>query len=211
MDKEFMTVVIKQCSAFFLGLSEYCNDYLQDLDGQTAGTGKGSKSLKTGNGQYPGGKGKGKKTKKNKADIDPDQPRKPSTPFFQFCAHRRDAIKAQYPKFSATEITQLISKEWKELPKERIQFYQDSYKQMYADYKVRFQAYLDKKAGKVPVPVVEVVKPSVKKDENLEDAVLGKRNFLEESDDGEEEGDDSASSGGSGNSGADDDDDEDDA
>jgi hypothetical protein len=142
MDKEFMTVVIKQCSSFFLGLSEYCNDYLRDLEGENpSDTPNKNKTLKTGTGQYPGGKAPKKKTKKNKADIDPDQPRKPSTPFFQFCAHRRDAIKAQYPKFSVTEITQLISKEWKELPRERIQYYQDTYKTMYADYKVRFQAY----------------------------------------------------------------------
>lgn len=137
-----MTVVIKQCSSFFMGLSEYCNDYLRDLEGENPSTPPNpSKTLKTGTGQYPGGKAGKKKAKKNKADIDPDQPRKPSTPFFQFCAHRRDAIKAQYPKFSATEITQLISKEWKELPRERIQYYQDTYKTMYADYKVRFQAF----------------------------------------------------------------------
>ena len=146
-----MTVVIKQCSNFFLGLSEYCNDYLNDLEAGNDGqmnhsTGKKLKTSAQGEFIATQG-GKGKREKKAKAVIDPDMPRKPITPFFQFCAHRRDKIKAQYPKFSATEITQLISKEWKELPKEKIQAYQDKYKDMYREYKIKIEEYNHKKAG----------------------------------------------------------------
>ena len=105
-----------------------------------------SKGGKLGGKGGKGGNGS-KRSKKSKADVDPNMPKKPNTPFFQFCAHRRDAIKAQYPKFSATEITQLISKEWKELPRERIQEYQDKYKDMYREYKVKIEDYNAGKLG----------------------------------------------------------------
>ena len=139
-----MKVVIKQCSNFFLGLSEYCDDYLTELEKQNGSM--PNKKLKTSSGGITtqNNKQSSKKTKKAKEKVDPNMPKRPATAFFQFCASRKDKIKQQYPNFSATEITQLISKEWRELPQDKIVYYQDKYKEMYKDYKKKYDEY---KAG----------------------------------------------------------------
>ena len=122
MDSEFMKVVIKQCSNLFQGLSEYCDDYQLELEKNNGNM--PNKKFKTNRGQINNATKKqaSKRTKKVKEKVDPNMPKRPATAFFQFCASRKDKIKQQYPNFSATEITQLISKEWRELPQEKVVF-----------------------------------------------------------------------------------------
>ena len=196
-DNEFQKVVIKQCSNFFLGLSEYCLEYLDQMNkggglniAKKRNTKGGSSSANTQSGKAPN-----RRSKKNKDLVDPNCPRKPPTSFFQFCASRKEKVKEQYPNFSATEIAQQLSKEWRELPEERSTYFKNKYKDMYADYKLRFADYQEKKVAVVTVPTKA-------KEVNVDDELLKKRDKVEDenqveeseeaqgSDDEEGEGDD---------------------
>ena len=88
--------------------------------------------------------GKPKKKKKEK-NSDADRPKKPLTPFFIFFMKRRDEIKTEYPNFNATDITELLGKEWRNLPEKDKTFYQDEFTKKYEQYKQELKEYFETK------------------------------------------------------------------
>ena len=146
MDSEFMKVVIKQCSNFFLGLSEYCDEYLNnglEGGGEDANGHKPGKKLKTSgkDGRMSGNMATPEKKKRKRKPVDPNAPPRPTTAFFHFCATRREKLKQQYPGFSATEMTSVMGKEWRELSQEKLEFYQNRYKDELTAYKIKLAEY----------------------------------------------------------------------
>ena len=61
-----------------------------------------------------GGWPKGKKRKKVARDV--NAPRQPLTGYVRFLNERREAVRAQHPGLSFSEITKLLGAEWTKLP-----------------------------------------------------------------------------------------------
>ena len=115
--------------------------------------------------------GKGKKSKsgdddadgaddqppqKKKPVRDPNAPKKPLTVFFAYSAYVRQELRdaraqAGLPPLSSTEITQEISKKWKNLSDEEKEKWKQAYNVELENYQVEKQKYLEaKKNGTLP-------------------------------------------------------------
>lgn len=86
-----------------------------------------------------------KPKKKSKKNTDADKPKKPLTPFFIFFMKRRDEIKNEYPNFNATDITELLGKEWRNLTEKEKNFYQEEFTKKYEHYKKDLKDYYESK------------------------------------------------------------------
>ncbi|AMD19018.1 HBR117Wp [Eremothecium sinecaudum] len=94
---------------------------------------------------------------KKKQERDPNAPKKPLTVFFAYSAYVRQALReerqrAGLPPLSSTEITQEISKKWKELSDTEKDKWKQAYTSELANYQREKQKYLEaKKNGILPV------------------------------------------------------------
>ena len=77
--------------------------------------------------------------------ADADKPKKPLTPFFIFFMKRRDEIKTEYPNFNATDITELLGKEWRNLSDKEKNYYQEEFTKKYEHYKKDLKDYYESK------------------------------------------------------------------
>lgn len=93
---------------------------------------------------------------KKKAERDPYAPKKPLTVFFAYSAFVRQELRdarqrAGLPPLSSTEITQEISKKWKELSDEEKEKWKQAYNVELVHYQSEKQKYLEaKKNGTLP-------------------------------------------------------------
>ena len=93
---------------------------------------------------------------KKKPERDPNAPKKPLTVFFAYSAYVRQELrdarqKAGLPPLSSTEITQEISKKWKELSEEEKETWKKAYNIELSHYQKAKQEYLEaKKNGTLP-------------------------------------------------------------
>lgn len=98
---------------------------------------------------------KARSTKKQ--ERDPNAPKKPLTVFFAYSAYVRQALReerqiAGLPPLSSTEITQEISKKWKELDDSEKDKWKQAYNAELENYQREKQKYLEaKKDGTLPV------------------------------------------------------------
>ncbi|AET39269.1 Hmo1p Ecym_4194 [Eremothecium cymbalariae DBVPG len=94
---------------------------------------------------------------KKKQERDPNAPKKPLTVFFAYSAYVRQALReerqrAGLPPLSSTEITQEISKKWKELSDSEKDKWKQAYTTELGNYQREKQKYLEaKKNGIIPV------------------------------------------------------------
>lgn len=94
---------------------------------------------------------------RKKAERDPNAPKKPLTVFFAYSAFVRQELRdarqrAGLPPLSSTEITQEISKKWKELSDDEKEKWKQAYNVELVHYQSEKQKYLEaKKNGTVPV------------------------------------------------------------
>lgn len=58
---------------------------------------------------------------------------------------RRDEIKNDYPGFNATDITELLGKEWRNLSEKEKNFYQEEFTKKYEHYKKELKDYYESK------------------------------------------------------------------
>lgn len=93
---------------------------------------------------------------KKRAERDPNAPKKPLTVFFAYSAFVRQELRdsrqrAGLPPLSSTEITQEISKKWKELSDAEKEKWKQAYSVELEHYQLEKQKYLEaKKNGTVP-------------------------------------------------------------
>ncbi|CAR26885.1 hypothetical protein ZYGR_0I01570 [Zygosaccharomyces rouxii] len=93
---------------------------------------------------------------KKKAERDPNAPKKPLTVFFAYSAFVRQELRDQrqragLPPLSSTEITQEISKKWKELSDAEKEKWKQAYSVELEHYQMEKQKYLEaKKNGTAP-------------------------------------------------------------
>lgn len=153
-DNDFNKMIVKQCSNFFLGLSHFCLDYLEKIEQEGNGydnaNNGGRKSQKnnrqTKQGQSPNNEsatnqGNRRGPAKKKRIIDPNMPKKPSTSFFLFRASISQKIKQEHQKATATDIAQLVSKEWRELPASKLKYWKDQYDENAKIYRIKVEEY----------------------------------------------------------------------
>lgn len=93
---------------------------------------------------------------RKKAERDPNAPKKPLTVFFAYSAFVRQELRDQrqragLPPLSSTEITQEISKKWKELSEAEKEKWKQAYSVELGHYQMEKQRYLEaKKNGTAP-------------------------------------------------------------
>ena len=163
MDKEeFMEAIILQFAKFFRQLATYCEDNAENL--ANAQKSPGSKTKKP-----------TKKKKRAKKIVDPDKPKKPLTPFFTYFMEHRERVKEGNPTFSATEVTEELGKQWKELDEATKKGYKDTFSSNFDKYKLELETYYKKKG----------IDPKQEKEKNKEaaavsesESTLGKRKAL---------------------------------
>ena len=80
-------------------------------------------------------------SKKSRKKKDPDQPKRPLTAYFLFCAAHRDEIKEKNPSAKFGEIGKLLSEQWKSASKAEKDKYEkqaneekEKYKKLKAEY-----------------------------------------------------------------------------
>lgn len=193
--KAFMHSIIKQCSTFFLGLHKYCEEYAEKNIGADKNF---SKKKKGGQGEKNGVSGslsKAKKKKKEKS-TDPNKPKKPLTPFFLYFKKRHEEIRTEFPNFNATDITEQVGKEWRNLSEKEQTFYKDEFSKNYNVYLTEKKLYEEtKKAGEGEKKKVSPADKTPKKDSEsaTQEGDLGKRADFpgnsEEDDEADEEAD----------------------
>lgn len=121
---------------------------------------------------------------------------------------RRDEIKNEYPNFNATDITELLGKEWRNLSEKDKNFYQEEFTKKYEHYKKELKDYYESKgidpstikSEKKKVYTLLRQKKKGEIDSVVEDAELGKRgNFIDatEEDDDNDEGEEENADDGS--------------
>ncbi|QLQ82324.1 hypothetical protein HG537_0H00850 [Torulaspora globosa] len=97
-----------------------------------------------------------KQASKKKVERDPNAPKKPLTVFFAYSAFVRQELRdarqrAGLPPLSSTEITQEISKKWKELSEDEKEKWKQAYNVELVHYQTEKQKYLEaKKNGTLP-------------------------------------------------------------
>ena len=97
------------------------------------------------------------KPAKKKVERDPNAPKKPLTVFFAYSAYVRQALRqerqnAGLPPLSSTEITQDISKKWKELSDSEKEKWKKAYNVELESYQREKAKYIEqKKNGTLPV------------------------------------------------------------
>lgn len=101
------------------------------------------------------------KAVRRKIERDPNAPKKPLTVFFAYSAYvrqelREDRQKAGLPPLSSTEITQEISKKWKELSDNEKEKWKQAYNVELENYQREKSKYLEaKKNGTLPPASLE--------------------------------------------------------
>lgn len=84
-----------------------------------------------------------------KTPKDPNAPKKPTTAYIRYFQDRKPYYMLQNPNMPITEITKLIGREWKELPKEKQQYFLDKAIQDKERYRLENNKYLIKKKNDV--------------------------------------------------------------
>lgn len=87
--------------------------------------------------------------KRLKSPKDPNAPKKPTTAYIRYFQDRKPYYMLQNPNMPITEITKLIGREWKELPKEKQQYFLDKAIQDKERYRQENNKYLIKKKNEV--------------------------------------------------------------
>lgn len=120
---------------------------------------------------------------KKKQERDPNAPKKPLTVFFAYSAYVRQALredrqKAGLPPLSSTEITQEISKKWKELGDSEKDKWKQAYHAELENYQKEKQKYLEaKKNGtftvqdgpnSAPVPIPEYLQGGIEDEDEFQ-------------------------------------------
>ena len=129
---------------------------------------------------------------KKRQERDPNAPKKPLTVFFAYSAYVRQALREErqrtgLPPLSSTEITQEISKKWKELSDSEKDKWKQAYTAELENYQREKQKYLEAKKNGImhvydgpnsaPVPIPEYLQSAEDSFEPLPE----KRSYEEES------------------------------
>jgi len=94
------------------------------------------------------GSGRGRRTKgdKDKAPRDPNLPKRPQNPFFQFCKEKRDVVaqdvyKNQGVNLTKKELTKILANQWNSLnPTEKL-IYNERFEEEKAGYTIKMEVY----------------------------------------------------------------------
>ncbi|KAG4093784.1 HMG-box [Neocallimastix lanati (nom. inval.)] len=86
------------------------------------------------------------KHQRKKQKVDPLAPKKPANAFFRFCQHQRKDMNSQINQIksedsSNSDITKILSNQWKQLPQEEKQIYYDLYEKDKIRYEKEMEVY----------------------------------------------------------------------
>jgi len=109
---------------------------------------KDKKVKKSGNSDEPGPSGRGRKPKseKEKPARDPNLPKRPQNPFFQFCKEKRDAVSHELLQINGVnptkkELTKLLASQWNSLDSSEKTIYNERFEAEKAGYNIKMEAY----------------------------------------------------------------------
>ncbi|ORX93383.1 HMG-box [Basidiobolus meristosporus CBS 931.73] len=76
-----------------------------------------------------------------KAPKDPNAPKKPFTPYIQFCNEERERIRKEHPTYTSQDVSRELGTAWKALTDADKEIYMKKYEQENAAYKVELEEY----------------------------------------------------------------------
>jgi len=91
-------------------------------------------------------KGRKIKAEKDKQSRDPNLPKRPQNPFFQYCKEQRECVsRDEYEKegtqLSKKELTKLLAQKWNALNSDQKQIYTDRFEEERAGYNIKMETY----------------------------------------------------------------------
>merc|ERR1719341_3042162 len=91
-------------------------------------------------------KGRKMKAEKDKQSRDPNLPKRPQNPFFQYCKEQRDVVaqdvfKNQGINLTKKELTKILANQWNSLDADQKQIYTDRFEEERAGYTVKMEVY----------------------------------------------------------------------
>ncbi|KAL7664460.1 HMG box domain-containing protein [[Candida] zeylanoides] len=101
------------------------------------------------------------KKKRKKVEKDPNAPKKPLTMYFAYSFFHRDKIREErkkndLPPLSATEVTEIVKKQWESISDDEKTKWQQKYQDELKDYQLKKEAYHSAKSSedlsKLPAP-----------------------------------------------------------
>merc|ERR1719402_178852 len=94
------------------------------------------------------GSGRGRKPKgdKEKAPRDPNLPKRPQNPFFQYCKEKREIVaqevyQSQGVNLTKKELTKILANQWNSLDATAKQIYNERFEEEKAGYTVKMEVY----------------------------------------------------------------------
>jgi len=109
---------------------------------------KDKKVKKSGNSDEPGSSGRGRKPKseKDKPARDPNLPKRPQNPFFQFCKEKREVVSQELLQINGVnptkkELTKLLASQWNSLDSSEKTIYNERFETEKAGYNIKMEAY----------------------------------------------------------------------
>jgi len=97
-------------------------------------------------------KSKKLKVERDSVSRDPNLPKRPQNPFFQFCKEQRDnvaeqVLAAEGIQLSKKELTKLLAQKWNELSLDEKQVYNDKFEEERIHYNIKMADYKRSKQG----------------------------------------------------------------
>lgn len=96
----------------------------------------------------PGGSGRGRKTKgdKEKPPRDPNLPKRPQNPFFQYCKEKREEVakevlNTQGINLTKKELTKILANQWNTLDSDDKMIYNERFEVEKAGYNIKMEVY----------------------------------------------------------------------
>jgi len=111
---------------------------------------KDKKVKKPNSGEEPlaSGSGRGRKPKGDKEKIprDPNLPKRPQNPFFQFCKEKREIVaqevyKSQGVNLTKKELTKILANQWNNLDSNEKVIYNERFEEEKAGYNIKMEVY----------------------------------------------------------------------
>lgn len=106
------------------------------------------KRLANGEEPLPGGSGRGRKTKgdKEKPPRDPNLPKRPQNPFFQYCKEKREEVAKEFQNsqgvnLTKKELTKILANQWNNLDSDDKMIYNERFEAEKAGYNIKMEIY----------------------------------------------------------------------
>merc|ERR1719369_1143036 len=104
------------------------------------------KKLEESSGVERTGVGRGRRKNKDKPPRDPNLPKRPQNPFFQYCKEKRDVVaqdvfKNQGINLTKKELTKILANQWNSLDATAKQIYNERFEEEKAGYTIKMEVY----------------------------------------------------------------------